>query len=393
MELRDQIYETLMAYWELQKNNYDIELNYPELLDIKFDDPELTRKLRTATQRSREIISTEKPKADPETEAIFREGIAPVPNNQVLSVITRAILGGAEDFRDKPGGWVERSNVWVFQDTQPNSGEITVSAPSEEVIQGFSIFTLDVLIVLLGHLSSTYCQNKTDQPMALKSMITAREILGYKGVKSYGERRWNLIEKISAEVERLGSLKVKVSNAKGKDRPMDYNGKLILLKQVKRDFNPFTKHYVPTAWQIRAGNWATHYMSKDNFEFIGKLSQEVLALDHREQRGTESFAKKIMYSLFVLPGGTYYINNGAKKSFKQLLQLIGEYKEVNSRDRRRLTRSLKSLGRGLDYLTDQQIITTSIPDGVSSFIETYSQPWGIHKILKHIVEIKTCPTR
>ncbi|WP_045214528.1 hypothetical protein, partial [Desulfonatronovibrio magnus] len=350
MELQDQLFETLISYWDLQQGNYDIERNYPELLDIDLGDPELTQKLRAAAQRSREIISTEKPKADPETEAIFREGIAPVPNNRVLSVITRAILCGGEDFGDKPEAWVERSGGFVFQDTQPSAGEITVTAPSEEVIQGFSLFTLDVLMVLLGHLSSTYCQNKTDQPMALKSIVTTREILGYKEVKSYGERRWNLIEKISAEVERLGNIKVKVSNAKGKDGPLNYNGKLIILKLVKRDFNPFTKHYTPTCWEIQAGSWAMHYMSKDNFEFIGKLSQEVLALDHREQRGTESFAKKIMYSLFVLPGGTHYIKNGAKKSFKQLLQLIGEYRETPGLDRKVTPRNLQRLGKALDYL-------------------------------------------
>ncbi|WP_045214531.1 hypothetical protein, partial [Desulfonatronovibrio magnus] len=350
MELQDQLFETLMNYWDLQEGNYDIERNYPELLDIDLGDPELTQKLRAAAQRTKEIISTEKPKADPETEAIFREGIAPVPNNQVLSVIIRAILGGAEDFRVKPGGWVEHRGSWVFQDTQPNAGVITVTALNEEVIQGFSLFTLDVLMVLLGHLSSTYCQNKTDQPMALKSIITAREILGYKEVKSYGERRWNLIEKISAEVERLGSLKVKVSNAKGKEKPLNYNGNIIVLKLVKRDFNPFTKHYTPTCWEIQAGSWATHYMSRDNYEFIGKLNQKILALDHREQRGTESFAKKVMYSLFVLPGGTHYIKNGAKKSFKQLLQLIGEYRETPGLDRKVTPRNLQRLGKALDYL-------------------------------------------
>ncbi|MFN2343676.1 MAG: hypothetical protein ABR542_09990, partial [Desulfonatronovibrio sp.] len=251
-----------MSYWELQQGNFDIELNYPELLDIKFDDPDLTQKLRTATERCRDILNTEKPMADPDTEAIFREGIAPVPNNSVLSVIVRAILCGGEDFKDKPGGWIEQRGDWVFEVKQPSAGEIRVIAPSFEVIQCFNLFTLDVLMVLLGYVSSTYCQKKTDQPMALKSVVTAREILGYKAIKSYGERRWNLMEKISAEIESLSSIKVKVSNVMGRNETQSYTGKLIIKKLLKRDFNPFIKDYIPTCWEIQAGSWAAHYMSK-----------------------------------------------------------------------------------------------------------------------------------
>ncbi len=388
MELQDQLFETLMSYWELQKGNYDIELNYPELLDIKFDDPDLTRKLRDATQRCREILSTEKPRADPDTEAIFREGIAPVPNNSVLSVIIRAILCGDEDFRDKPGGWVEQRGIWVFEVIQPNAGGIRVTSPEPEIIQGFNLFTLDVLMVLLGHLSSTYCQNKTDQPMALKSVITAREILGYKETKSYGERRWNMIEKISAEIERLCKLEIKVNNAKGKNETQSYTGKLMIRKLVKRDFNPFTKYYTPTCWEVQAGSWAAHYMSQDNYQFIGKLNQRVLALDHREQRGAESFAKKIMYTLFVLPGGTYYIKNGAKKSFRQLLQLIGEYREGSGLDRKITPRNLQRLGKALDFLVEQKEISVDIEGGVEKFINLHRKPWGAQKLMEKVVNIK-----
>ncbi len=388
MELRDQLFETLTGYWDLQVNNYDIELNYPELLDIQFDDPGLTEKLKAAAKRCRDILSTEKPKTDPDTEAIFREGIAPVPNNSVLNIVTRAILCGGPDFKDKPGGWYQRRGKFIFEKKQANAGDIEIMVEDEGMVQGFTLFTLDVLMVLLGHVSKTYCESKTGQPLSLKSIISSREILKYKRVTSYGRKRWSIFENIHAEVERLRKIEIKVRNARGKDQEQSYSGKLVLIKDIKRDFNPSTKHYVTTSWEIRPGSWANYLMSEEGFAYIGKLNQDVLALDHREQRGAQSFAKKIMYSFFVLPGGTYYIKNGAKKSFRQLLEMIGEYRQSEGVDRKAPMRNLKRLGKALDLLVSRGEITINIEGGTEKFIDEHRRPWGTHKLMQKIVEIK-----
>lgn len=385
MELRDQIYETLMCYWELQKNNYDIELNYPELLNYSFDDPELAVKLASITSKCQKILESENPPKDPVTESIFKNEIAPVPNNIVLNTIIKAILAGGENYLYKTDGW-NKNNIYKKKFHQ--SGEITVSVDkdmnAEQKIKSFSLFTVDVLMVILGQLAVAYKKSKTNQIMTLKTLVNSKEILKYKNIKCQGKSRWKMLDNIASEIETLSNININVKDSIGKTKTHNYQGRLISLKCIKRDYNHHTCYYTPTAWEIRPGTWATQYMSREGYHFIGKLNKAVLAMDHRAQRAKDNFAKKLMYSLFILPGGTNYIRNGVKKNIKELLILIGEYQEGHGVDRKSLSRKVKRLVSALDYLNQMNIIELD----VNGNLEDKIQPWGMRKTLQHVVEIK-----
>lgn len=392
MGLEEKLYDWALGCWALQENSYDIQNNFPDLLNFEFDNPELTGKLASLTTRCQEILNSETPLPEPDVDAIFRENIAPVPNNSIINVVTRAIMAGGTDFPSKLGGWRFQGDDLFYEVRFEKAGTITVSIEDcqepIELVQSMSLFTLDVFIGVLGHLGFTYCGNRTRNPLSQETQVTSRQILRYKNIRSYGKKRWDLFEKIQAEISKLNKLRINVEEGRTRNGSSSYRAHLILTELIKRDFNPFTKQYVTSSWFIRPGRWAVYHMSKDGYQFIGKLDHKVFKYDHREQRGAQYFAKKLVYALFVVPGGTFYVTRGTKKSLWEYLQLIGEYREGGDIDRKKKSRDIKRLGKAIDFLVDQGLIRTNMKGSVHEHITQHCKPWNMEALLRIRVDIK-----
>lgn len=392
MEIEDGLYDLAIAYWDLQKNNYDIEHNYLDLLAFDFTDPDLDSKIDEVIARCKEITVNEKPPPEPEVDSIFSSSIAPVPNNTAIAVIVRAIMSGGMDFEKKPAGWQAQSGNLVYEETFEKAGTVSIfikdCQDQAAFVSSLSLFTIDVMVGVLGHLCFVYCNNRTSNPLSLSSTVSARQILRYKNIKSYGEKRWRLLEKINKEMERLGKICIKVSEGVNRKGPVNYQGHLVFLDSVKRDFNPYTKHYIPTSWKIKPGKWAVYAMSKEQDQFIGKLIQAAYAYDHRRQRGAESFGKKLMYALFTVPGGTHYLYRGVKKTIREYLQLIGEYREGDDLDRKICGRAIMRIGKAIDLLVEQGVIETDLSGNLSDYIADHRKSWSMGKLLLKTVKIK-----
>ena len=386
------LYDLAMAYWDLQTSNYDIEWNHRELLDFSFEDQDLEAKLEEVAARCREIQDSSKPPKPPRVSTIFREETAPVPNNTVIAVVARAIMAGGKNFSAKADGWQVHGDELTYEASFQNAGNvaltITESASQQAFVEGLSPFTLDVMMSILGHLCAASQQSPTENPMQVKAILTAKQIARYKGFKSYGKYRWAFLESINQEMLKLDKIRISVQGANTKKGPKSYDGHFAKIKPLSRSFNPFTKLYLPTSWQVQPGSWAIYNMSRAQFNFLGKLHQSVLACDHRGQRGAESYAKKLMYSLFVVPGGTHYLMNGARKSLRDYLTLIGELHVAKDPGRNILHRSLKRLGSAIDFLVDQGMISTSIKGSVKEYIVSRLRPWETRRLLDQVLEIR-----
>jgi hypothetical protein len=104
---------------------------------------------------------------------------------------------------------------------------------------------------------------RTNDPLSQKTIVSAKQILRYKNVKSFGEQRWDMLGNISQEMEKLGKIRINVRDGQSKkDAPTTYQSSLMVGKPVKREFNRYTKHYVTSSWEIRPGNRAAYMMSK-----------------------------------------------------------------------------------------------------------------------------------
>jgi len=389
--LENKLYNLANSYWELQENNYDIEYNHKDLLNFNFTDLDLSEKLEEITKQCEEI-SRVNPPSDPKIDRIFRNAIAPIPNNSVIAVVARAIMIGGRDFDQKTGGWQEQGDDLTYEIAYEKAGTVTITivdCPDQtEFVRSLSLLTLDVLAAVIGHLCFAHCKKPNDNPLSAKAIVTAKQILRYKDVKSYGRKRWVLIEKIDREIVKLSKIRISVQATRTRKGTESYEGHLAIIKPVKRDFNPFTKDYVSSSWEILPGNWAVFNMSKTQYNYIGKLSQVVLAYEHRDQRGAQLYAKKLMYSLFIIPGGTFYLEKGVKKYFRDYLELMGEHYAVENSGRNRCHRSLSRLADAMDFLIDQGMITTNINGSVSNYINSIRGARRIEKLLDTQVEIK-----
>ena len=404
MEVADKLYDLAMTYWDLQSHNYDIEFNHEELLDCDFSDPDLMGTLDSIIARANKIRN-DKPPSEPEVDDIFRQGSAPVPNNSVINVVTRSMMSGGNDFESKPGGWEWRKGTLIYEESFEKAGKITISIKDcenpEALVRRLNVFTLDVLIGIIGHIALDHCEVKPENSLLLKSAVSARQILRYKGISSYGKKRWDLLEKVSEEMESLRKFNIQVKGGlkpNGKNRgnnegiAVNHKGSLIQANPLKRDFNPHTKLYVVTSWEVQPGQWAAYDLSKEYNRFLGKLDRALMKYDHRQQRTIHVFAKKLMYSLFVVPGGTIYLKKGARKHLKGYLQLIGEYYEGEDVDRKKNGRSLKRLGKAVDFLVEQGMVTTDVTGSLFEFIDKQRGPWEMRRLLHTKVEIHMTPT-
>jgi hypothetical protein len=91
-------------------------------------------------------------------------------------------------------------------------------------------------------------------------------------------------------------------------------------------------------------------MATDSVQFIGNLHKSLLQLEHREQRGVDTMAKKLGYALFTVPGGTYYLKNGVDMRISKYLETIGEYMDRESRSKDIMGRRLSTFEKALDKL-------------------------------------------
>lgn len=389
--LEGKLYDLAIAMWDLQEGNYDIGWNHKELLDFDFAGPGLDEKLDQVAARCKQIRLREKPPSGPAVTSIFRDRTAPVPNNSIINAVARAIMAGGADYSNKSPAWQTRAGEFSYEVKHENAGTITVTIAACDDPAGFvrslSLFTLDVLIGIVAHLCGAYCAGRPENTLSLKTSVTAMQLLRDRQVKSYGEKRWAMVTKINEEMEKLAKFRISVEDSKTRDGVHSYQSQLAIITPLKRDYNGHSKVYVPSCWQVQPGNWAVYNMSRKENAFLGKMNQAVLAYDHREQRASQAFAKKLMYALFVIPGGTYYVKNGARKTLREYLELIGEYRAEDSSGNSR-RRTIQRLADALDFLVDQAMITTSMAGRVADFIKKRRGPWQTQKLLDTTVEIK-----
>jgi len=168
MELEDRLYDLAMAYWDLQKNNYDIETNHEELLDCDLTEPDLIETLDGIIARAQQIRK-DKPPREPEVDDIFRGGSAPVPNNSAINVVTRSIMSGGNDFESKPGGWERRKSNLIYEESFEKAGKITISIKEcenpEDFVRSLNVFTLDVLIGIIRAYSFKPLRGENRKPV------------------------------------------------------------------------------------------------------------------------------------------------------------------------------------------------------------------------------------
>jgi hypothetical protein len=376
-DLAETINNTLNGLWEMQTKNYDIVENYLELLQtLDLDNTDLPGAMAFFAgigEKCQQILTEEKPAKDPVIPDMFTDNLCPIPNNPGTKALIKALFYGGEDMQYGADGWRLVGNRPVFESKESSGGLIKVSLAippggnsdenqpekQQEMVRGISAFTVDVLIGVLGQICHNFCENKTDEPHRQDTVVSASQLLKYKNIKVRGQTGWKIKEAIDKELQVLAALRIsmkKIQDPMHKTRQLnDVDCEVFTIRKEQRRFNVRTCAYTPTAWKITPGRWLSQWLSTKTVQFIGNLNQDLYQLDHRKQRGVDRMAKKIGYAFFTLPGGTYYLKNGIHRSVSQYLKSIGDYTEIDDRDKDTMGRKLRTFNKALDRLAELKL--------------------------------------
>jgi hypothetical protein len=364
--------KTLPALWALEIKNYNIRDNYQDLLqtlDLGTTDPEgVSRFLDEIRSEVERILREDKPPREPEIHDMFSDGLCPVPNNPATKTLIRALFLGNQDMSLWPTGWNLRGGKPIFETRDASGGTIKISLtnpdgevptvrPFEqqiETVKSFTSFTADVLMAVLCQICHNFCENKTDTPHCQTTLISSSLLLRYKNIQSRGEKTWTIRENIAREMEKLRLLRISMKNVANplnkKQKSPDIDCEALNIRVRQRRFNIRTFRYIPTAWEVTPGKWIQPWMATDSVQFIGNLHKSLLQLDHRDQRGADTMAKKLGYAFFTVPGGTYYLKNGVDMRISKYLETIGEYTDQESREKYTMGRKLNTFEKALEKL-------------------------------------------
>ncbi len=277
----------------------------------------------------------------------FPDDEASVPNNPLIVTGLEAIYKGGPRASALVGGWSEGRNGLPVYQHEAKAGRIlvypTLVGPSEPMpttesvwafVGGLSAFTSDVALAVLAQLCEPTTGDKPKYPHLQSVIITADAILGYKGIRRYGEERRELERRVYEEMRRLQALTFDVEklpapdpntgkwNNKGaswrKDRLFD-----IVEAQQWRERRSGERETVEVSWSVRLGQWAQFYLNAEGTIWLARMAQALLELDHREVRGREYMAKKLGQRL-VLMHQALNLSKPLSIRVENVLEKVGE---------------------------------------------------------------------
>jgi transcriptional regulator with XRE-family HTH domain len=186
--------------------------------------PEAAGATEAAAQAARERL--------PRVPDAFPEGAGSVPNNPLIVAGLEAMFKGGHRARTLVGGWQATENGWpVCIQENRRGGRLRVyprldAGPDRPVpsadslwafVAGLSPFTGDVALAVLAQLCEPSTGDKPKAPALESVRVTTDAILGYKGIRRYGQERRDLERRVQEEMRRLQALTIDVEQVPAPD--------------------------------------------------------------------------------------------------------------------------------------------------------------------------------
>lgn len=239
-----------------------------------------------------------------------RDGMIVAPNNPLIVAAVQAICAGGAHARLLDGGWRRsKSGMPVYEFWNGAGGRILVrfDAPSAEDawahIETLSALTLDAAMALLAGLTSDPFRQSACAPRRAPVRLGAATVLKAKGYRRFGSERAAFAAAIDAECVKLLRLRFDIVAYPGFDpqsRRWRHEGitrsDVALLECVDEETDARLdaandRCAFARAWRL--GAWADHWLYSAGAMWTAPISQEIIQLDHRENRSADALAKKI----------------------------------------------------------------------------------------------------
>ncbi len=247
----------------------------------------------------------------------FPGGWGRIPDNPLIAASVAALLKGGCGARSLTGGWSpDREGRPTYPYIDEDGGRIVVSLDPDAVlasegdtgpagqwsfVAGISALTIDVLLAVLAQICAAGAGGEPEH--ARRIPVTARAILGYKGLRRWGAEGAALRRRVDHEIVRLQGLRFDVRLAAegvsvDGDRLFDAVDSAVV--RAARKGSPAQPE---TVWVMRPGQWSRWWMNARTGARFVAVPQQVLEFDHRPNRGSAVLAKKIGLNTVVLWGG------------------------------------------------------------------------------------------
>ena len=264
-----------------------------------------------------------------------RDGLLALPNNPLIVTAVQAICAGGIDAELNEAGWRrDRAGAPTFEFWSGSGGRIKVSVAREAEeawadIASFSTLTLDCAVAVLACLASDPFRAASAAPRCEPVWLGAPALLAVKGYKRFGAERAAFADAIDAELERLMRLRFEIIAYPGFDPAARKWSKAgisragLSLFEEAAEATLRDRHDCHRGRPLRFGAWAQHWLNAGGAMWVSPLSEAVLQLDHRNNRGADALAKKVAV-LLSLNWGAARKNSELRIDIRTLLRRVGE---------------------------------------------------------------------
>ena len=264
-----------------------------------------------------------------------RDSLYAMPNNPLIVAAVQALCAGGQHARMLDGGWRRTSHgAPLFEFWSGSGGRIRVGvdAPAEDAwqeIESYSPLTLDVAVALLVGLAADPYRPVTASPRRQAVWLGVPAIVSAKGYKRYGVEREMFAADVEREIAKVLRLRFDIANYPGFDpatRRWNKTGisrRDLALVETSQSHRPADDRDCTRGSPLRFGAWADHWLNASGAMWVSPLPQAILRLDHRDNRGADTLAKKAGV-LLALNWGAARRNEEIRLELRVLLRRIGE---------------------------------------------------------------------
>jgi DNA-binding XRE family transcriptional regulator len=334
----------------------------------------------------------------------FKEGHGQLPNNPLVAAGVQAIWKGGAGARSKARAWTpDTDGAPSYRHNGNRGGSIVVyPGPSDRArslstvealwsfVEGLSPFTADVALAVLAQMAEPTQGYKVQYPLLESIMVSADDILRYKGIQRRGTERRALLERIHEEMERLRRLQFDVesypafNHRTGKVENASWQGdRLFDIVRVERYQESLSgeKELIQVAWSVRAGQWARWWLNARGRVYLTRMARVLLEMDHQGK----ALAKKIGQRIVLLAGAIQELKD---LRIEGLLEDVGELPVAAKRSKDWAGRTRDRFDEAMLALLEAGIFSrVEWPDGCGPQDPDRGRGW-VHRWLNARVRIQ-----
>ncbi len=332
---------------------------------------------------------------------VLAMGQGSVPVNPLTDLVLSGLTSLGRNHAEISGSWQRKPDGGLYQRRLGKTGgwlDITLPSSFTQETRWSSFaplgaLSLDVFLLILAQLSDLLALPHTSAPLRHSVIVSANQIIRYKGVKRWGKERRALRQRIDQIMGLLQSVHVSAAHFPGwnpkergwSDTCATFDDAGLFEIMPGEQATACAGEAPDSQWRIRYGPWADHWINAQGHAPVTALPARIIELDHRPNRGAHVVAKKISAMLFLRH---CQAGNGEVLTYRvdQLLELIGELPTPTARKHYWAGRLCDRLSEAMILLEEQSLLDMTYADGSKARADAERRKgWVKHWLMSRVL--------